>query len=304
MVDFLIRKIIATAITLYLVATCTFFLIRLLPGGPFDSEKQLPQAIILNLKKKYHLDKPIWYQYFSYLDRLAHLDLGISYKYSDRQVSEILSQALPVSISLGIPALTISIILGVFLGLISAVNRGKPIDSLIMMMATCAISIPTFVFGILLMYFLGLKLQILPVGLWESPYHAILPIITLSLAPTANIARLSRASILDNLNKEYVQVARAFGISNTEILTKHVLYNSLITILTIIGPMTALLLTGSFVVEFIFGIPGMGKFFITAVSNRDYDLVIGTTIVFSIILILSNTIIDIMYRLIDNRLLD
>ncbi len=303
MFKFIVQKILLAIPVLWIVATVTFFLIRFVPGGPFDNERNLPEEIMHNLKAKYKLDKPLWYQYTFYLNRLAKGDLGISYKYTNRTVTQILQQAFPVSAELGLSALSLAIVSGILFGSVSALNRGKFIDFLLMTIATAGISIPTFVFGVMLMYIFGLQLKILPVGLWESPRHAILPIITLALAPTANIARLSRSSILDNLNKDHVMVARSLGFSETKIFFTHVLRNSLIPILTILGPMTALLLTGSFVVEYIFAIPGMGRFFITAVSNRDYDLVIGTTLVFALVLLFSNGIIDILYRLVDKRIL-
>lgn len=245
MLKFVVKKILFIIPVLWIVASVTFFLIRVVPGGPFDSQRNLPKAIVANLKAKYKLDKPIWEQYFFYLKRLSHLDLGISYKYTNRTVNEILVQAFPVSAVLGIGALSLAVTLGVLIGVISAVNQGKFIDFALMTLATAGISVPTFVFGILLMYVFGLKLQILPIGLWESPYHAILPIITLSLAPLANIARLSRSSVLDNLTKDHVLVARSFGISESRILIIHVLRNSLIPILTILGPMTAMSLVES-----------------------------------------------------------
>lgn len=302
MFEFILKKIFMAIPVLWIVATITFFLIRVVPGGPFDSERNLPPSIMANLNAKYQLDRPICEQYCFYLKRLIKGDLGISYKYSNRSVREILSQALPVSAELGGSALIIAMAVGMTLGTIAALNRGKLLDGFVMTIATAGISLPAFVFGLALIYIFGLKLKLLPVGLWESPAHIILPVMTLAVFPAANIARLTRSAVLENINKDWVQVARARGLSEAKVILIHVLRNAMIPVVTILGPMTAILLTGSFVVEYIFAIPGMGRFFITAVSNRDYDLVIGTTLVFAVILTVSNGFVDIFYRVIDKRI--
>ena len=296
------KRILTILPVLWLVATLTFFLLRLLPGGPFDSEKTLPPEIMTNLKAKYHLDKPISEQYFFYLAKLCHGDLGISYKYLDRSVNEILASAFPVSLLLGLSALILAITIGVPLGVLAAVKKGTVLDTTCISLSTLGVSVPNFVIGALLIFVFAIQLKLLPVALWESGWHAILPALTLASGPIAYLARLTRSSVIEALNKDWVRTALVKGESFSQTVIYHALRNALIPIITIIGPISANLITGSFVVETIFAIPGMGRFFITAVSNRDYDLVIGITIIFAFILIVANTIVDIFYHILDPRI--
>jgi oligopeptide transport system permease protein len=287
---------------LWLIATATFLLMRLLPGGPFDAEKNLPPEIMANLKAKYHLDRPLIEQYGYYLQRLAKGDLGMSYKYLDRSVNDILSSAFPVSLVLGTVALILAISVGMPLGVVAATRRGTIVDALCMAVSTIGVSLPGFVMGALLIFVFGIWLKILPVALWESGWHIILPAITLACGPTAYIARLTRASILQVLEMDWVRTARIKGQSYGQTILRHVLRNALIPIVTVLGPLTAIIITGSFVVEYIYAIPGMGRFFVTAVSNRDYDLVVGTTLIFAVLLIVANTVVDIAYHILDPRI--
>jgi oligopeptide transport system permease protein len=287
---------------LWAVASITFLLVRIVPGGPFDAEKNLPPEIVANIKAKYHLDKSVPEQYVLYLGRLAHGDLGVSYKYVNRTVNDILADALPVSIQLGALALAIAVIVGIPLGTLAAVRRGTTVDFAAIALSTVGISVPSFLIGALLIYIFGIWLKVLPVALWESMHHMILPALTLSFLPTAYVARLTRASVLEVLQKDWVRTARSKGLSSFHTVVKHVLRNSLIPVVTILGPLTAILITGSFTVEYIYAIPGMGRFFITAVINRDYDLIMATSLVFALILIISNTIVDIAYTYLDPRI--
>lgn len=298
----IIKRALWAIPVLWAVATITFMLVRVVPGGPFDAEKNLPPEIVANIKAKYHLDKPVPEQYLLYLGRLARGDLGVSYKYVNRTVNDILADALPVSIQLGALALAIAVAIGVPLGTIAAVRRGTIFDFSAIALSTVGISVPSFLVGALLIYIFGIWLKVLPVALWESMRHMILPALTLSFLPTAYVARLTRASMLEVLQKDWVRTARSKGLSTYATTIKHVLRNSLIPVVTILGPLTAILITGSFTVEYIFAIPGMGRFFITAVINRDYDLIMATSLVFAFILIVSNTIVDIAYTYLDPRI--
>jgi oligopeptide transport system permease protein len=297
-----LRRILFMLPLLWLIATATFLLMRILPGGPFDAEKNLPPEIMANLKAKYYLDKPLIEQYGHYLQRLAKGDLGISYKYFDRSVNDILASAFPVSLTLGLAALGLSIIIGVPLGALAATRRGTLSDAACIAASTIGVSLPGFVSGTLLIFVFGIWLKILPVALWESGKHIILPALTLALAPTAYLARLTRASLLEVLDKEWVRTARLKGQSYWQTIIKHGLRNALIPVVTVLGPLTAILITGSFVVEYIYAIPGMGRFFVTAVTNRDYDLVIGTTLIFAFLLIITNCLVDIIYHVLDPRI--
>lgn len=284
------------------VATITFVIMHIVPGGPFDKEKKLPPEIKANVEAKYHLDRPIYEQYLLYLYGLARGDLGPSYKYLGREVKDIIKETFPVSISLGLLALLISIILGVSAGIISAMKSRSLLDRLSIFFAIAGISIPNFVLGALLVLIFAHTYKILPPALWEGWRYMILPALSLGLGPAAYIARLTRSSILDVINKEYIRTAKAKGLSRSRIIIKHVLKNSITPVITILGPLTATLVTGSFTVEFIFSIPGMGKFFITAVTNRDYPLIMGVTLVYAILIILASAIVDIIYMYIDPRI--
>lgn len=302
MMGLIMRRILWSIPVLYVVATATFLLVRIVPGGPFDADKTLPPEIVANINAKYHLDQPVHVQYVLYMQRLLHGDLGVSYKYVNRSVNDILGKALPVSVELGLMGLGLAILIGVPLGTIAALNKGTVVDWGAMLVSTAGISMPSFVIGALLIFVFGIWLQLFPVALWESFGHTILPALTLSFSPAAYLARLTRASVLEVMQKDWVRTARCKGISYWSTITRHVLRNSLVPIVTVLGPLSAIIITGSFVVEYIYAIPGMGRFFITAVSNRDYDLILGTTLVFALILIVANALVDIAYGFLDPRL--
>ncbi len=302
MLSLIVKRILLAIPVLWIVASITFLLVRIVPGGPFEGDKALPPEIVANLKAKYHLDKPVPEQYLLYMDRLVHGDLGLSYKYVGRTVNDILADAFPVSLQLGAVGLLLAICIGVPLGTIAAVKRGSGADFVSMFLSTAGISVPSFVIGALLIFVFGIWLKVLPVALWETPRHMILPALTLAVSPAAYLARLTRASVLEILEKDWVRTARSKGLSGQVTVVKHVLRNALIPIATVLGPLTAILVTGSFVVEFMYAIPGMGRFFITAVSNRDYDLIMGTTLVFAVLLIIANTIVDVVYVILDPRM--
>ena len=299
---FVLSRTLTGLFVIFAVVTITFFLLRILPGGPFDAEKKLPPQIKKNIEAKYHLDEPVWKQYLNYLGNLATGDFGPSYKYIDRSVNEIIGETLPVSVVLGLVSLVIAVTFGCAIGIVSATKPGGAVDFASVSVATALVSVPTFVTGALFIYIFSVKLRWLPAALWGSPAHVVLPALTLAAGPAAYIARLIRASMLDTSRALFVRTARAKGLGGFTVVTKHILRNALIPVVTVLGPITAFLVTGSFVVEQIFAIPGTGRFFVMAVSNRDYPLVMGITIVYTIILVLANLVVDVLYVILDPRI--
>lgn len=282
--------------------TASFFLLRTLPGSPFDEGKFSSPEIEAKMQAKYGLDKPVKEQYFSYLKGIfIKGDLGPSLKYPNRDVKQILLEALPVSLQLGFLAFLVSLTVGMSLGIIAAQTRSKFLENLINQVSTFGISMPSFIFAAILIYVLGLQLKILPVALWEGPRYLVMPVLTLAIAPTAYIIRITKSAFKKNQDQVFVRMAHAKGISYLTVLLKHILVNSLIPIITVIGPLFAILITGSFVVEFIFALPGIGKYFVTAFINRDYFLVSGVIVIFSSILLIANTIVDLLIILIDPK---
>jgi oligopeptide transport system permease protein len=298
----LMKRIASAALTLLLLATLTFFLIRLAPGGPFDSDHAWPPEIKANIDHKYGLDQPVTTQFVSWLKDVAHGDLRDSFQYIGRPVTEMIGDALPPSLLLGTWAFVVSILIGIPLGCIAAWKRGTWLDSSSMFLAVAGISLPSYLVASLLILLFALKLMWFPPALWEGWDSMILPIATLALRPLAMIARLTRASMLETLSSDYIRTAYAKGLSPARVIFKHALRNSLIPVLTMLGPLAAGLVTGSFVVETVFQIPGMGRFFVQGVLNRDYPLVMGITLVYGAILIASNLVTDLMYGWADPRI--
>ncbi len=298
----IILRLITGGLVLFFVVSLTFFLIRFLPGGPFDAEKDLPPKIMENLEKKYQFNEPLWKQYIIYIDNLAHGDFGPSYKYVDRSANEIIADTFPVSLQLGITALLISLVFGISLGVLSSLSPRSFTDFLTAFISISLVSVPNFVVGAILIYFFSVRLGWFPAALWGRPEHYILPSFTLAAGSTAYIARLVRSSMIEASRELYVRTAMAKGLSRIKIIYKHILRNALIPVVTVLGPIFAYLITGSFVVEHIFAIPGMGRFFVFAVSNRDYSVVLAITIVYTIILVLANLIVDILYTRLDPRI--
>ena len=298
----IILRLITGGLVLFFVVSLTFFLIRFLPGGPFDAEKDLPPKIMENLEKKYQFNEPLWKQYIIYIDNLVHGDFGPSYKYVDRSANEIIADTFPVSLQLGITALLISLVFGISLGVLSSLSPRSFTDFLTAFISISLVSVPNFVVGAILIYFFSVRLGWFPAALWGRPEHYILPSFTLAAGSTAYIARLVRSSMIEASRELYVRTAMAKGLSRIKIIYKHILRNALIPVVTVLGPIFAYLITGSFVVEHIFAIPGMGRFFVFAVSNRDYSVVLAITIVYTIILVLANLIVDILYTRLDPRI--
>ncbi len=301
MIAFLAKRLLWGLPVLFLVATITFGLLHLVPGGPFDREKKLPPEIKRNVEAKYHLDRPVVEQYVLYLASLARGDFGPSYKYLGRDVRDILADTFPVSMQLGLFSVLLALLVGVGLGIAAAGNPGGWPDRLSMLAATAGIATPSFILGTLLILVFAHLLHLFPPALWEGIRSMILPGVTLAAAPAAYIARLTRSAMLEAWSREYVRTARSKGLSEERIAFKHVLKNSLGPVVTFLGPLTAALVTGSFIVEYIFSIPGMGKFFITAVTNRDYPLMMAVTLVYSALIVAANIAVDLLYRWLDPR---
>jgi len=301
MLVFFVRRVLLGIPVLVAVATITFLIMHWVPGGPFDSEKILPPEIIANIEAKYHLDEPIEIQYLLYLKQIMHGDLGPSYKYIGRDVSDILRDTFPVSFALGMCAVLVVLGLGIPAGVISAYWKNSLLDRSVLLFAAMGISVPSFVLGAVSIWIFSHHWHLLPPALWEGPKHMILPAFALGAGFAGYIARLTRTTVLDVLASDYIRTARAKGLSEFKILLKHVLKNSIYPIVSVMGPLTAGLVTGSFVIEFIFSIPGMGRFFITAVTNRDYPLIMGVTLVYAFLIVTANIIVDMVYGWLDPR---
>lgn len=302
LVLYVIRRIIGAMVVLLLIASATFLLLRTLPGGPFDEEKALPPLVKANIEAKYKLNEPLYRQYYYYISGILKGDLGESYKYLGRSVTDILVEAFPASFQLGIYSLIVAFLVGIPLGLIAASRHNTWVDNTSMVAAISGVSLPSFLVAPVLIIVFCYWLDWLEPALWEGPTYYILPVLTLGLRPAAIIARLTRASVLDVIRSDYVRTALAKGLSQRTVLFRHVLKNSLIPVLTFSGPLVAGVLSGSFVVELIFAIPGMGKHLIQSVSNRDYPLVLAATLVFSALLVLANLIVDLLYSYFDPRI--
>jgi oligopeptide transport system permease protein len=287
---------------LFCVVTITFFLIRISPGGPFDAERKIPPAIEKQLLAKYKLDGPIWQQYLSYLGDLLRGDLRDSTKYRNRSVKEILAQTLPVTMTLGLVAFALAVVGGVFLGVIAAAGQGTWKDTIAMLVALAAISLPAFITGPVLILVFSLWLKWLPVGGWGSLAAVVLPAITLAAPYVAYIARLLRGSLMETLGQDFIRTGRAKGLTERVVLYQHALRVAILPVISFLGPLAAHLLTGSIVVETIFYIPGAGGFFVNSILNRDGFLLGGVVIVYCVMLVLFNLAVDVIYTLLDPRI--
>ena len=302
MLRLLLKRCLHGLVVLWVVVTVTFLLLRLAPGGPFDSERKLPPEVMVNLEAKYHLDEPVWQQYLRYLAGIAHGDFGPSYKYLDRGVTEIIADTLPTSILLGGLAILFALAVSFPTGLLAAYHRNSLIDRCCMFVATLGISLPNFLLGAFLIWAIALQLGWLQAGRWDDWASMILPTVTLGAAPAAFLTALLRSTLIETFGEDFVRTARAKGLTEFVVVTKHALCHSLIPVLTVMGPLTATLLTGSFVVEFVFAIPGMGRFFITAVVDRDYPLIMGVTLIYTALLVCTNLLVDLLYTYVDPRI--
>ena len=305
MSKFIIRRFLSLIPTMFVIITISFFLIRFAPGGPFSGEKNLPEQVIENMLKKYHMDEPLFNQYLRYFSDVLRGDFGPSLKYKETTVNELIAQTFPNSIILGSLALALALFLGIGFGIISALKQNKWQDYATMSLAVLGISVPLFVIGPILQVVFALKLKWVPVAGWIGrnwPLTLILPVITLAFPYFAYIARLSRASILEVLRSDYVRTARAKGLKESVVIVKHVLKGAMLPIVSYLGPAFAAILTGSLVVESVFAIPGVGRVFVQSALNRDYPLIMGEVVIFALILVVMNFIVDIVYGLLDPRI--
>jgi oligopeptide transport system permease protein len=283
------------------VVTVVFFMIRFAPGGPFDSEKQVPPEIMKNLEAKYHLDEPLWKQYFRYWGDLAHFDLGPSFKYANRTVNEIIAESLPVSIELGFISLFWALLIGVTAGGIAAVKPNSLFDYIPMSFSILGICLPTFVIGPLFVLVFGIWLGWLPVAGWNGWQDRILPSLTLGFAYAAYISRLTRGGLMEIRNQDFIRTARAKGLSERRILVKHALRGGILPVVSYMGPALAGIISGALVTETIFGIPGLGRFFIQSAVNRDYTVVMGTALLYFSLIFVCNFLVDVVYVFLDPR---
>lgn len=279
-----------------------FFLMHAIPGGPFTAEKSLPPYVLHSIEERYKLNDPLYKQYGDYLCNLVQGDLGPSFKYPGRSVNDIIKDGFPVSFKLGIEVILIAIIIGIPAGILAGVKKDKWQDRAVNFFTTLGVAVPSFVVAALLIYVLSTKLHLLPAAMWNGWRYEIMPALALSGMPMSFIARLTRSSMLDILSQDYIKTARAKGLSWSKVLIKHALPNSLIPVVTYLGPMTASILTGSFVIETIFAIPGLGQYFVTSIYNRDYTVILGVTIFYSVIVIVLNMVVDLLYPLLDPRI--
>lgn len=300
--SYFIKRFTAMIITLWLIITGTFFLMHSVPGSPFNEERTTNEAIQKNLEAYYQLDQPLLVQYGNYLKALVQFDLGPSIKKSSQTVNDMLGRGFPVSFELGLYTLLLAIVSGITLGVIAALRHNGLIDYLAMTIAVMGISIPNFVMATFLIQQLAVNFPIFPVATWSSPMHMVLPILALATGPMAIIARLTRTSMLEVLTQDYIRTAKAKGLSPVKIVFKHALRNALLPVVTVLGSMAASILTGTFVIEKIFAIPGMGKYFVDSINNRDYPVIMGTTIFYSAILILMLFLVDLAYGMLDPRI--
>lgn len=303
MTKYIFGRVIQAVIVVFLIACITFFLMNMVPGGPFLSEKSPSPEVLAALEAKYGLDQPLIIQLKTYLTDFAQGDLGVSFKMQkNRPVLDIIMEMFPTSAKIGVIALLGAIIIGIPTGCLAAYHRGKKLDSFLRVVTTLGISVPSFVVATVLMILFGVYWKLLPtVGLssWQS---YLLPCFSLAFYPMCYIARLTRSSMLDVINQEYIRTARAKGVPSWLIIFKHALRNSVIPVLTYLGPLTAFILTGGFVVETVFNIPGLGRYFIQSISNRDYPIIMGTTIFLASLIVFMNLVVDILYKFVDPRI--
>ncbi|HEY63175.1 MAG TPA: ABC transporter permease [Caldilineae bacterium] len=321
MTRYIIRRILWFIPVLFAIALVTFLLSHAMPGGPFDfaGDRSLPPSVVANLKRKYHLDWPLWKQFAAWIWDLMRGDLGPSFRYRSLTVNDLLKQTFPVSLQLGLLSLLLALIIGIPAGTIAALKHNTWVDYVSSFIAILGVSVPNIVLGPFLIWAFGLKLGWFPVARWGADYtqfylgfippmtldfwkHAVLPTVTLGTALSASIARLTRASLLQVIREDYIRTARAKGLPERLIIVVHAMKNALIPVVTILGPLFAAVVTGSFVTEQIFGINGMGKHFVTSVGNRDYPVIMGTAMLYSVLLVIANLVVDLAYAWLDPRI--
>ena len=300
MTKYLLKRIAILLVTLWVVVTLSFFLMQVMPGSPFNNPK-LTNDMIAVMNKQYGLDKPVWQQYLQYLWNVLHSDLGTSYQSANQPVSMMISQRLAVSAQLGIQALVVGVLAGLFVGAVSARNKNNWIDNILSVLSTLGISVPSFIIGLLLLDYLGFKWGVLPLSGWGSFSQTILPTLALAIPVFAQVTRFFRSEMIETMNTDYIQLARAKGLTTRQISNRHAYRNSMIPVLTLIGPMAANILTGSALIEQIFSIPGIGQQFVTSIPTKDYPVIMGTTIVYAVMLMVAILLTDIITSFVDPR---
>lgn len=306
MAKYILKRLVYSFLTIFLIVALTFFMMHALPGDPFSTGKAIDPQIMAALKEKYDLDKPVPQQFVKYCMNVLQGDLGTSLQYK-RPVVDIIGESFPYSFELGVRALIFATVAGLLLGILAAVKRGTVWDSGSMLVAMLGVSMPSFIIGALLQFFLGLQLQkalgfsVFPITGWTTEMSKILPAYALGFGTLAIVSRLMRTSMLDVLNQDYIKTAKAKGLSHKKIIWRHAVRNAIMPIITIMGPQAAAILTGALVVEKLFSIPGMGKFFVTSINNNDFTMIAGTTIFYGVFLVAANLIVDILYCFIDPR---
>ena len=299
---YILKRVLLAILTIWIVITITFFVSRAVPGGPFNSEKSMTPEAKAALEAKFGLDKPLFEQYITYLKNIVtKFDFGPSLKLKGRDVIDVITDGMKTSLKLGLIAASSALVVGIVLGAVAALRRNKVIDRIIMVITTAFISMPSFIMGTLLLLLFAQKLGWLPAN-GTTAAGLVLPVVTLALYPTAHITRLTRSSMLDVLGQDYITTAKAKGVSKPKIIFGHALKNSLIPVITYVGPMLAYIVTGSLVVEKIFAVPGVGRSFVNSIINRDYTLIMGTTIVLASLIVIMNLVGDILYKVVDPRI--
>ncbi|WP_276733272.1 dipeptide ABC transporter permease DppB [Bacillus sp. (in: firmicutes)] len=302
MARYMMKRFWAMAATILVITTLTFVLMKVIPGSPFNEERGTNEAVQKNLEAYYHLDDPLIFQYFFYLKSIITFDFGPSIKKPSDSVNDMLERGFPVSFELGMTAIVIAVISGLVLGVIAALRRNGFLDYAAMSLAVLGISIPNFILATLLIQQFAVNLKLFPAATWTSPVHMVLPTAALAVGPMAIIARLTRSSMVEVLTQDYIRTAKAKGLSPFNIIVKHALRNALMPVVTVLGTLVASILTGSFVIEKIFAIPGMGKYFVESINQRDYPVIMGTTVFYSVILIIMLFLVDLAYGLLDPRI--
>lgn len=302
MYKYILKRIGISFITIWILITITFLLMNAIPGEPFSDKRKLPPQVLENLNSYYGLDKPLIIQYFKYMGNILKGDLGYSLTYKTRTVNDIIAQAFPYSAQLGMQSLIFGLTLGLALGVLSAFYHNRALDYITMIIAVIGVSVPNFIIGGFLQYFLGVKYQLFPVAQWKGLLYTILPTIALGSRILATQARMMRTSTLEVLNQDYIKAAGARGLNKVTIIGRHVIRNAILPIITTLGPLTATILTGTFVIENIFAIPGLGRYFVQGIQDLDYPVILGTTLFYGVFLVALNLFVDIIYGFIDPRI--
>ena len=302
MLKYILKRLVMGFVTLFAIITITFVIMHNIPGNPFATEARMPEAVKKNMLAYYNLDKPLSQQYVAYLKNLAHFDLGPSTKSKTRTVNDYIADNFPVSAKLGVIGFCFALVVGILLGIVAALKRNSWPDYLCTVIAIIGVSVPSFILSTLLIEIFAIKLQLVPTSGWGKVQNIFLPAVAISMMPIAHIARMMRSSMIEVLGKDYIRTAKAKGLSGVKIIWRHALRNSLIPVITVVGTTFANIVVGSFVIENIFRIPGLGKYFVQSITNRDYSVILGTTIFFSVILISVYIIVDILYVLVDPRI--